>query len=279
MAAEARNLGGPVPVIARMALWRFLTWQRVPAAAMRVIDARGEARLALAFALAYILMSGVTGLVQRAWPLPLLGATLLTSDAWYTFGYKIGLLLVVPVVALLRAGYRPVDFLPGWRATPGAVFKLFLAFGAGFLLNAGKLDDIAAAARALPVLEALVRIGLGGGLMLFTAGLPEEIVYRGVLQTRLELLWGRFAALTVTAVLFTAWHLPSRYLLASGAEGTAGDLGSVLLGTGLPVLIVALILGWAWDRWRNLPVLIVLHWGVDVLPSVASFLKLPPGTH
>ena len=127
--------------------------------------------------------------------------------------------------------------------------------------------------------EAAARVLAGGGLMLFTAGLPEEIVYRGVLQTRLELLWGRLAALVVTALLFTAWHLPSRYLLASGAEGTAGDLGSVLLGTGLPVLVGAVVFGWAWDRWRNLPVLVAVHWGIDVLPSVASFLKLPPGTH
>jgi membrane protease YdiL (CAAX protease family) len=246
---------------------------------MRVIDARGEARVALAFALAYVALSGVTGLVQRARPLPLLGATLLTSDAWYALGYKIGLLLVVPLVALHRAGYRAADLLPGWRATPGSILKLLAAFGLGFLLNAGKLDDIRVAAAALPGPEAMGRIALGGGLMLFTAGLPEEIVYRGVLQTRLELLWGRVAAVLVTALLFTAWHLPSRYLLASGAEGTAGDLGSVLLGTGLPVLIVALIFGVAWDRWRNLPVLIALHWGIDVLPSVASFLRLPPGTH
>lgn len=262
-----------------MALWRFLTWQRVPARAMRVDSPRDEARLALAFALAYVAMSAVTGLVQRAWPAPLMGATLLTSDAWYTLGYKIGLLLVVPLVVLRRAGYRAGDLLPGWCATPGSLLKVALGFGAGLLVNAGKLDDIGAAVATMAGPEAAARVLAGGGLMLFTAGLPEEIVYRGVLQTRLELLWGRFAGLVVTALLFTAWHLPSRYLLARGAEGTAGDLGSVLLGTGLPVLVVALVFGWAWDRWRNLPVLVAVHWGIDVLPSVASFLKLPPGTH
>jgi membrane protease YdiL (CAAX protease family) len=87
------------------------------------------------------------------------------------------------------------------------------------------------------------------------------------------------AAIVVTAILFTAWHLPTRYFLAEGAEGTAGDLGSVLIGTGLPVLLVALVLGWAWDRWRNLPALVLLHWGVDTLPSVASLLRLPIGEH
>jgi membrane protease YdiL (CAAX protease family) len=108
---------------------------------------------------------------------------------------------------------------------------------------------------------------------------PEELVYRWGLQTRLERAWGRVAAILATAILFTAWHLPTRYFLAEGAEGTAGDLGSVFLGTGLPVFVVALVLGWAWDRWRNLPALVMLHWGVDTLPSVASLLKLPVGDH
>lgn len=111
---------------------------------------------------------------------------------------------------------------------------------------------------------------------MFTAALPEELVYRWALQTRIERIWGRLAAILLAAVLFTAWHLPTRYLLASGAEGRAGDLASVLRGTGLPVLVVGLSFGWAWDRWRNLPALVALHWGIDTLPSVASILRLPP---
>ncbi len=109
---------------------------------------------------------------------------------------------------------------------------------------------------------------------LFTAGLPEEIVYRGFLQTRLEATRGRPTAILVTAVLFTAWHLPSRYLLSRGGEGQAGDAVSILLGTGLPVFIVALIFGWAWDRYRDLPVLIAVHWGVDSLPTMSSMLGI-----
>jgi uncharacterized protein len=146
-------------------------------------------------------------------------------------------------------------------------------------LNAAKFPPIGEAIRALPPVEAVLRVAVGWVLPLFCAGLPEEIVYRWGLQTRLERAWGRPLAIAITAVLFTAWHLPTRYLLASGAEGTAGDLGSVLLGTGLPVLLVGLIFGWAWDRWRNLPALVFLHWGIDTLPSVASFLHIVPGGH
>ena len=257
----------------------FLNRQRLPVRDIRILDPGRETRVALAFAFAYIGAAFLTGLIERAWRMPIWGATLLTSDATYLFGFKIGLLLVVPALAIRRAGYTMDDLLLGWRPTPRSVVTLVALFGAGLLLNASKLAPIRDAVDGLPPVEAALRVGFGCILMLFAAGLPEEIVYRWGLQTRLERAWGRVAAILVTAVLFTAWHLPTRYFLAEGAEGTAGDLGSVLAGTGLPVLVVALVFGWAWDRWRNLPALVMLHWGVDTLPSVASFLQIPIGSH
>jgi membrane protease YdiL (CAAX protease family) len=72
--------------------------------------------------------------------------------------------------------------------------------------------------------------------------------------------------------LFTAWHLPSRFLLSQGVEGHAGDIGSVLIGTGVPVFIVGLIFGIFWDRYRSILPLIAAHWGIDLIPQVVSFL-------
>jgi membrane protease YdiL (CAAX protease family) len=244
---------------------------------MRIVAPGPETTTALLFACVYVVMSGATGLAQRAWPAPVFGATYLTSDAWYIFGYKIGLLLVAPLLWLRQSGYRLADFLPGWRLNARTAASLIVAFAAGVLLNAGLFDAVRGAAARFGLAEYGFRVGLGALLVLFGAGIPEEVVYRGVLQTRLERRWGRVTAILATSVLFTAWHLPSRYLLASGAEGAAGDFASVVLGTGVPVLIVGLLFGVAWDRWRNLPVLIALHWGIDVLPSVSSLLQIPPG--
>jgi membrane protease YdiL (CAAX protease family) len=257
----------------------FFTRQRLPASDIRIIDPARETRVALAFAVAYIGVAFVTGLFERAWRAPLWGASALTSDVTYVLGFKIGLLLVVPAIVIRRAGYTMDDLLLGWRPTAGSVSRIVILFFAGLLLNASKIAPIRAAADSLPPVEAALRVGFGCIVVLFSAGIPEELVYRWGLQTRLERSWGRMAAIVVTAILFTAWHLPTRYFLAEGAEGTAGDLGSVLIGTGLPVLLVALVLGWAWDRWRNLPALVLLHWGVDTLPSVASLLRLPIGEH
>jgi membrane protease YdiL (CAAX protease family) len=257
----------------------FFRRQRLPVRDIRILDPERETRIALAFAIAYIGAAFVTGWIERTWPLPLWGATSLTSDATYKLGFKIGLLLIVPAIAIRRAGYGMDDLLLGWRPTARSVAVLLASFAAGFSLNASRLAPIRDAVDGLPPGEAALRVGLGGILVLFSAGLPEELVYRWGLQTRLERAWGRLAAIVVTAVVFTAWHIPPRYFNAEGAEGTAGDLGSVLLGTGVPVLAVALLFGWAWDRWRNLPALVLAHWGVDTLPSIASFLQLPFGSH
>ena len=254
----------------------FLRRQRLRAADIRIKDPARELRVVLGLSLAYVLAAVLTGLAMRAWPHPLFGATYLTSDVTYVVCFKIGLLLVVPVIAIRRAGYGIPDLLLGWRPTPGAVARVAALLAFGVFVNASKLAPISDAASVLAKSEAALRIGLGAVLVFFTAALPEELVFRWALQTRLERLWGRLPAVLLAAVLFTAWHLPTRYLLASGAEGRAGDFASVLLGTGLPVLVVGLVFGWAWDRWRNLPALVALHWGIDVLPSVASFLLLPP---
>ncbi len=85
---------------------------------------------------------------------------------------------------------------------------------------------------------------------------------------------GQISYRTAEPILFTAWHLPTRFLLANGAEGRAGDIGSILLQTALPVFLVGLIFNLLWDRHRRLIPLIALHWGIDLLPATASFFGI-----
>ena len=245
--------------------------QRVPIGAMRIDRPRAEARACVAFALLYVVASFATGLVIRAHPVPILGAAGFTQDLWYVSVFKLTLLLTLPLVALRSAGYGAADLLQGWpglRGVPTAI----LAFAAGAAVNLGHLVPIRQAAARFSRAELAVRLGAGVVLPLVAAGLPEEVVYRGLLQTRLEAVRGRLFAILVAVALFTAWHLPTRFLLSHGSEGEAGDALSVLLQTGLPVFVVGLTLAVAWDRWRNLPALVAFHWGVDLLPTIRSLL-------
>lgn len=264
----------PVRRIAtRLPAW--LTRQRVPAGAMAMRDPEGEARLAVRFAVFYCFAAIATGLLIRGFPLPYPSAYKFNQDLWYLVVFKIGLLGVVPLAAFLRRGYRIADLCPGWRLRPKTVLTLLLAFGFGFFINAGHLKWIAATETAFPPGERLARIALGAATALPMAGWPEEFFFRGILQTRLERTRGRFISILVTSLLFVAWHLPTRYLCSpGGVEGNAGDLTGVLLGTGVPVFVAGLIFCLAWDRWRSLPVLVALHWGIDTLPAISSYLGI-----
>ena len=248
-------------------------WQRVPTVTLRFLDLPRETREILWFAVLYVGASVATGLAIRAWPLPIWGASEFLQDTWYTVVFKISLLLLVPAWMYRRWGYAWADVLLAWRPSPRSVAVVLACFPLGVLVNSGRWPEIEAgwATHALP--EAAARTALGLLFAFVNAGIPEEFVYRGLLQTRLEASWGRVPAIVVSVVLFVAWHIPTRYLHAHGVEGHAGDLVSVLIGTGVPVGIAGLVFALAWDRWRNLPALIAIHAGVDTLPIVSSMLQ------
>ncbi len=241
---------------------------------MTIHNPSGEAAWSIGYALFYILASVATGLLIRAWPLPLLGAADFTQDFWYAVVFKIGLLLIIPVAIFFRAGYRLTSLLPEWRTTVRSISGIFLAYLIGVAINFGRVRGIANALPNFQDGDLVLRIGVALVLPLLMAGFPEEFFFRGVLQTRLERIWGRLPAILTATILFTAWHLPTRFLLAHGVEGQAGNFMSVLIGTGIPVAVVALFLAWMWDRNRNLPWLVALHTGIDTLPVLSSLLKV-----
>jgi uncharacterized protein len=246
-----------------------LNWQRLPA---RSIVFRSEVRetdFLLAYALVYIVMGYITGLIILNYPMPIMHAVKFNQDVTYTFLFKIGLLLLVPCYVYFQQWkYSASDILMGWTLSPGNLVMLVSGFAAGLFLNAGHLNALKEAIPSHP--DAPIRLAIAVIMPLFTAGIPEEFFFRGLLQTRLEKRWNRVSAILVSTTLFMAWHLPARYLLSQGVEGKAGDFWSVLMGTGVPVFIVGLFFSLHWSRYRNLPLLIMIHWGIDILPCVSS---------
>jgi len=255
-------------------LYSWVSWQRVSIHQFRIEQPKREIIVAVAYAIFYIFVALIIGYLIRYKPLPILGSPSFLTSVWYALVFKIGFLLIVPGRWFFLQGYQIRDLLPGWKLRFGSVISIIIAYLLGFSINLlqGHLTFILEAAGNFSAGELAARIGLGIVLPLFMAAIPEEFFYRGILQTRLELLLGRVTAISITVLLFTAWHLPSRFLLSQGIEGNAGELGSVLLGTGVPVLIFGLILGVLWDRYRSLLTLIAFHWGVDTLPIIISLV-------
>ncbi|HUK51919.1 MAG TPA: type II CAAX endopeptidase family protein [Candidatus Binatia bacterium] len=254
-------------------MFAFLSRQRIPARELSNLYPQRELPLLLAYCCFYTLLSGVTAQLILHWPCPLFGSPDFLLDCWYFLFFKIGFLLVLPAIVFRRLGYGTRDLVPG---VPGArdYWWSLVAYAIGFGINAAHWTGIQHALHSTGAAQAWMRITAALLIALFNAGIPEEFVFRGWLQTRMEQSLGRLAAILGTALLFTAWHIPSRYFLAFGKEGHAGSLASVLLNTGLPVLIVALVLGLLWDRHRRLLPLIALHWGIDSLPLITAAMGL-----
>lgn len=181
----------------------------------------------------------------------------------------------MPLLLSRRMGYGIADLTPGWRLGLRSLTPMVIAYALGFVLNLGHLSRYPAARANFSDVEFFAIVAFGPVLALLMAGFPEEFVFRGLLQTRLEATRGRLVAISLTAILFTAWHIPTRYFNSQGIEGQAGNLPSVLLGTGVPVFIAGLIFGLIWDRYRNFWPLVACHTGVDTLPVITSFLGIP----
>lgn len=251
----------------------YFTRQRIPVAYFRVLYPRQELALLAGYALLYVGLSAVTAQLILHRPYPLFGSPDFLLDYWYFLFFKIGCLLLLPAIVFYRLGYRWRDLAPKGLSSRDYLWSI-VAYSAGFAINVAHLEGIRHQIGTRLVEQVPLRIAVAVTLALINAGIPEEFFFRAWLQTRMERRYGRLAAILGTALLFTAWHIPSRYFLAFGDEGRAGDLGSVLLNTGLPVLLVALVLGFLWDRYRRLLPLIALHWGIDTLPLITGILGI-----
>ncbi len=252
----------------------IITWQRVPASYIRFKKPEEETSFLLGYAIFYILIGYVIGILIQRYPRPMMGSTQFNQDAWYAILFKLFFLLTVPTFVyfgLWKYGIK--DLLLGIKPSLRSVLATILMMALGFFLNASHLSKICAHFHEHP--DASLRVAVGVIMPLFTAGIPEEFFFRGYLQTRLEKKWNRVFAIILTSILFAAWHLPSRYLLSQGVEGQAGHFDQVLLHTGLPVFIISLFFGFHWSRYRNIVLLVLTHWAVDILPSVSSYLKIP----
>jgi membrane protease YdiL (CAAX protease family) len=251
-----------------------ITWQRVPASTIKFKDIDKETTFLLVYAIFYIMIAYIIGLVIYHHPLPILGAAQFNQDVWYSLVFKILLLLIVPFyVFFMHWKYSMHDLLLGFRPSIRNSLALIAMATLGFFLNASHLNGLSNTIQQTD--DASLRLWFGIIMPLLTAAIPEEFFFRGYLQTRLEKKWNRIAAMIVSTLLFTAWHLPSRYLLSKGVEGQAGDLVQVIIHTGIPVFIIGFIFALHWGRYRNILLLVITHWAVDILPAISSYFKIP----
>ncbi|MEE1618971.1 CPBP family intramembrane glutamic endopeptidase [Brachybacterium sp. J153] len=182
-------------------------------------------------------------LVLLACGFPLL-VPLLPTDEDYVLAKAVMFLLVPMVLLALSARRRGPSIEIGRPEVRGWVIVL-PALVLGVLSTLGPFSS--GGPSAWPPLALLL---IAATATAITAGVGEELLYRRLLQTRLEALVGSGTGLLLAAILFGLMHVPSHgdgSLWASTAQALA------LQGT------TGIALGLMWRRWRRLWVCILAH--------------------
>ncbi|MFE6857566.1 CPBP family intramembrane glutamic endopeptidase [Nocardia sp. NPDC057668] len=179
--------------------------------------------------------------VRQSWTLAALAVAFATGlhlaggDNLWFLGLKAVLLLLLPVAL------RVVTWREWARADLSGRWIRPLPAVAAFVLITYALDPAAPDPIPDPVTIAAVFV---------LNAVLEEVFYRFWLQTRLESLYGRWAAILVTSVVFAAWHAAIQ-----GGNGPVVDLAAAVAVIG----VKSLFLGYLWSRHRNPWLVIAVH--------------------
>ncbi|MDL9938815.1 CPBP family intramembrane metalloprotease [Gordonia sp. ABSL1-1] len=107
--------------------------------------------------------------------------------------------------------------------------------------------------------------------------LPEELIFRGVLQGTLGEILRPWPTLICGALLFGCWHVVTSLGLTAGNAGLRDILGDGVFGQVAGVLGAVIATGFAglvlgWLRWRTTSLLapIALHWSMNAIGAVGA---------
>ncbi|MHC1756405.1 MAG: lysostaphin resistance A-like protein [Methanosarcina sp.] len=232
-----------IPVLA-IAFAEFMIYSGRIIGAMEV---HAALLLGLSLSMLYIKDEDIQKTYQALILLPILRLVNLSMPAFYditlySFVFIYGLLTIPVTIALTHQEFT--------REQLGITFKRIgiyipLSIVMGLLLGAGEyfiietnylIPDL-----SIPTLLILTLI------MVFLVGLIEEIIFRSILQNRLEVLLGSRGGLIITSVLFGLMH--SGY----------GNISEIFY-----TFAVGFIIGYMFYRTRSLPLVTMIHGFINV---------------
>lgn len=227
---------------AKISLWEAAIPPLAAILLARVVPARIEPEIPLADVPRKRLRRETLVLVALGigFPLAALGYT---QSAWY-YLIKVGFLFAIPLIAfrLLRSGAPAGRAIPRpvvWLAPVPAVVTWFVLSQVWPFGNplTQELPD--------PITLAVVSL-----LTMITAGVLEEVFYRGFLQTRLEQAYGRWPAIMASSLLFVFMHLDRVQ-----PEAPLLGVATIIAFQGM----FGLMQGYLWSLYRNMVMIIAIH--------------------
>ena len=159
-----------------------------------------------------------------------------------------------------------------WGAAAFVVVLVVVVAGALLPATSGFLDD----ARAdIPLWRLAVDVVVGIGLLTVV---PEELLFRGVLQGATTRRWGAARGVVVASVLFGLWHvLPTLSTAGGNAEFAKADatlLGRLLLVAGAVVStsVAGAVFGWLRLRSGSLLAPMIAHLSTNGVALVVAWV-------
>lgn len=167
--------------------------------------------------------------------------------------------LILPLYLSRKDGYTAADMGLTWKSRSTAVTIFALAFGIISGAVAFWTGETVVGVEALSVGALL--------LLIFNNAFLEEFFYRGVIQNRLERLFGQRWAVLTGGLLFAMAHVLLDVQVFAVEGGVAAVLVPLLLQT-----FGGMLLGLIFVKTRTLWPGVACHYLVNWLPSILSLL-------
>lgn len=165
---------------------------------------------------------------------------------WFNLAALIAIVVFGERRSLASIGLRPIRW---WTIPAGLLAGVVITLLSGALVSALRLSPDVQFVSYLQSLPFVTRL-----LLVLTAGVFEETLYRGYALERLTMIWGnKWAAAVVTVAFFTFAHLP--------VVGIAH-----LLPVGIVSVLVTLLYLWRRDLILN----IAAHATIDAIGLLAA---------
>lgn len=179
------------------------------------------------------------------------------TDLGYVLA-KLGLLVVAPLILfrLFQSGTRRIQsHSDTQRSQLGRWYWLgpILPVAAWFYLTYATPFATRPAEYSWPDTATLVITLVAG--FLINAGV-EELFYRVWLQSRLEMILGRWPAIVLASLVWAVWHIAIQ-----GGRGLTLDIANVFGNQG----VQGLFLGYLWSRHRNPWAILLVHGAINAM--------------
>lgn len=221
----------------------------------RVLKKEKELKIILIYMLFYFLIQFPVSYLLKTYSYPLMnGMSNFIFDGYATL-IKTIITLIIPLVWIIKNNYlKEIGF------TTYGFYQSIIAIIPTSLIYVLFITPTLLIYEFEPTLL-IIAIGFS----FFRAGLPEELIFRPLLQERIERSYNSWTGILLSSIIFSLLHFPGLIILAAPRGGTNAGILTILTRLGLFHFTISLVFGYIWTKTKNITGNIILHTLIDTL--------------